>query len=429
MSVQRDGARAEALRLLRDGRVLEAEQTCLLRLESDPDDVEALKVAAIAALRRGDAVRAIGKLTRATQVAPGDSIARYHLARAHELDGNTIAALAWYETALQLAPAFHVARLGFGAALDRAGERERAVWQWARALRDAQSAGRWLDEASTPAGLRPLVEHAVAAVRRQRRAMLAQTLEPLEACHGARALARVRRALGVFLREEQAANPDPRQQPTFFWFPDLPAAPVFERAQFPWIAGLEAASGAIRAELDSLLVDDLGRERVFDSAALESLNLRGTRGAPAWNGYYFYRHGERREGNCRRCPATAQALDALPLSRVPGHGPEVLFSVFAPGTHLLPHRGVTNTRLVAHLPLIVPEECALRVAGLEHAWREGEVVVFDDTYEHEAWNRSAGIRVVLIFDVWNPHLTEVERAALAGLVPAIGAFRERTDAA
>ncbi|MGE3667634.1 MAG: aspartyl/asparaginyl beta-hydroxylase domain-containing protein, partial [Steroidobacteraceae bacterium] len=262
-----------------------------------------------------------------------------------------------------------------------------------------------------------------------RRAMLAGVVVPFEARHGPEGLARVRHALDLFLGDAVAANSDPRQQPSFHWFPGLPAAPLPDRSLFGWIPDLEVQASAIRAELEALLPQAAGRERVFDSSRLERDNLRGTRGAPDWSGYYFYRHGERRDENCRRCPRTAAALEALPLSHVREHGPEVLFSVFAPGTHLLPHRGVTNTRLVAHLPLLVPGECALRVADVQHAWREGEVVVFDDTYEHEAWNRSGSTRVVMIFDVWNPHLTCVEREVLAVLVPAIGHFRARVDAA
>jgi aspartate beta-hydroxylase len=120
-------------------------------------------------------------------------------------------------------------------------------------------------------------------------------------------------------------------------------------------------------------------------------------------------------------------LDRLPLVHVREHGPEVLYSVFTPGTHLLPHRGVTNTRLVGHLPLIVPENCALNVGGEVHHWQPGKVVVFDDTYEHEAWNRSQQTRVVMIFDVWHPGLTEVERLAVAELVGAIGDFRKTVE--
>jgi aspartate beta-hydroxylase len=160
---------------------------------------------------------------------------------------------------------------------------------------------------------------------------------------------------------------------------------------------------------------------VFHCDELERSNLRGA--APRWTGFYLYRHGARREENCRRCPATMAALDELPLSHVPEHGPEVLFSFFAPGTHLLPHQGVTNARVVGHLPLRVPPQCALRVGGELHEWREGEVVVFDDTFEHEAWNRSAATRVVLIFDLWHPELTEIERAALSDLVVTIGDMR------
>lgn len=421
--------RGEPLQLFRAGNVLAAEQACMLRLETHPDDVEALKVVAVAALRRGDAVRAIAKLTHASQVDPADTIARYHLARAHEMAGNVIAALAWYDTALALAPAFHLARLNYGAALERSGQPERALWQWARALRDAQSQGRWLDAATTPSGLQPLVERAARAVRGGRRDMLAQALAPLEVRYGRAALERVHRALRIYLQDERMQAADARQQPTFLAFPGLPAAPILDRDLFEWIGPLEAQYPAIRAELEALLPQASGRERVFDSAALERDNLRGSHGPPGWDGYYFYRHGQRRDDNCERCPATALALDALPLSRVPGHGPEVLFSVFTPGTHLLPHRGVTNTRLVAHLPLIVPPDCALRVGGELHAWREGQVVVFDDTYEHEAWNRSDSTRVVLIFDVWNPHLTGAECAALATLVGAIGEFRSSIEAA
>ena len=124
------------------------------------------------------------------------------------------------------------------------------------------------------------------------------------------------------------------------------------------------------------------------------------------------------------CPRTAAILESLPLCRIREHAPEVMFSVLTPGTHILPHRGVTNTRVVCHLPLVVPEDCALVVGGETHVWREGEAVAFDDTYEHEAWNRGSRTRVVLIIDVWNPHLTAAERDAVATLAGAMGDFNK-----
>jgi len=139
---------------------------------------------------------------------------------------------------------------------------------------------------------------------------------------------------------------------------------------------------------------------------------------------FLYRHGQRYEANCAMCPETLRQLQRIPRVEVRDHAPEILFSILRPGAHIQPHRGVTNTRVVAHLPLVVPPECALHVLGEPpHAWREGEVVVFDDTFVHEAWNRSGQTRVILLMDAWNPHLSEAERLAVSTLVAAIGDFR------
>jgi aspartate beta-hydroxylase len=292
-----------------------------------------------------------------------------------------------------------------------------------------QSQGRWVDAASTPPALRPLVERAAAVVRSGRRAAIDEVLAPLASRYGKSELTRVEQCVRMYLREEPEDRPDPRQKPTFLYFPGLGASPYLDRSAFDWLPALEDSFDAIRSELVTLLQHDRARERVFDNETIERQNLRGLDVPPSWTGYYFYRHGERREDNCNACPETARALDQLPLVHVREHGPEVLYSVFTPGTHLLPHCGVTNTRLVGHLPLVVPPNCALKVGGELHEWIPGKVVVFDDTYEHEAWNRSSQTRVVMIFDVWHPRLSEAERAAVADLVAAIGDFRKATETA
>ena len=87
---------------------------------------------------------------------------------------------------------------------------------------------------------------------------------------------------------------------------------------------------------------------------------------------------------------------------------------------IMAHYGVTNTRMVMHLPLIVPEQCALNIVdGEAHSWREGELMMFDDTFQHEAWNRSDEPRLILLMDCWNPYLTEPEKIAVKQLVEAI----------
>lgn len=416
-------AYAQAQQLLREGRVAEAEQAYEQLLLQSPDHVEALNVIALAALRRRDCPRAVRMLERAVTAHPRDFHSRFHLGRACDEAGELARALLEYEAALRIDPSAYVARLYWAYALDRSGERQRALSQYMQALDQAQRAGRWLDPASTPANLRPMVEHAVRLVRDTKRAIADSVFSSLRASYGESELVRVAQALRIYLRERPARYPDPRQQPTFFYLEGLPPSPYLDRKLFPWIEALEQQTPAIREELLRLLPSSAGRERVFLSDEVERLNLRGADATSSWNGYYFYRHGQRRQDNCAACPITAAAIDALPLPRITGHGPEVLYSVFTPGTHLLPHRGVTNTRLVGHLPLLVPRDCALNVGGELHVWQPGRVVVFDDTYEHEAWNRSDQIRVVTIFDIWNPHLTQVERLAVAELIAQMGSLQ------
>lgn len=418
---------AEAKSLLRQGRVAEAEQLYEQLLDRSPDNVEVLNAVALGSLRRADSSRSIALLERALRLQPADPVSHYHLGRAHAAAGDKVGALKSFGTAVRLLPDFHTARLFLATALDEAGDAEHASIQYLRALQDAQRQGHWLNPDTTPRGLQPLVSRGVMVVREAGRAMCARLMEPVRAKYGADSLARIDEAVRIYIREAQAHYPDPRQQPTFFYVPGMPATPYFDRSLFPWIEALEARTGAVRAELLSLLPSSQGRERVFGSTELEQMNLRGVGAAPSWNGYYLYRYGVRREDNCRACPDAASALDAVPLCHIREHAPETLFSVFTTGTHLLPHRGVTNCRLVAHLPLIVPADCALRVGGEVHTWQEGRVVVFDDTYEHEAWNHSSEIRVVLIFDIWNPHLTEAERSAVADLVAAMGDFRHAVE--
>jgi aspartate beta-hydroxylase len=418
---------AQAQQLLRQGRTKEAEQAFQQLLEADPRHVQALNVVGLAAFRDGQLLRARELLERARAAKADDPVTQHHLGLILEAAGNFSAAVDAQREAIKLAPELHVARLYLGRLLEQTGLPDEALVAYGRALKGAQDQGRWVNAATTPPALQPLVERAVILVREGRRALFARVFAPIVAKYGRNSVTRVEQSLRIYLGEEAAVYPDPRQQPTFLYCPGLPTGAYVPRNLFPWIGALEQATADIRDELLALLPSVHGRERVFTSEALEEANLRGLDTPPSWNGYYFYRHGERREENCARCPRTAIAIDALPLSRVREHGPEVLFSVFTPGTHLLPHRGVTNTRLVAHLPLMVPDDCALKVGGELHAWQEGRVVVFDDTYEHEAWNRSSKTRVVLIFDLWSPYLSEAERAAFADLVGAMGDFRRTMD--
>jgi aspartate beta-hydroxylase len=412
-----------ARRLLQSRQLAAAERAYEAVLDAMPDNTEALNVVALGCLRTGRTSRALELLERAAASDPHEPATQHHLGQAYHAIGDLTRAAAANATASRLDPGFFVARLAWGRCLEQLGRLESAIIQYKRALDDAQKVGHWLGPESTPDSLQPLVSHAVLAVRQGRRAAFDTLLKPLIETYGRGSMVRVERCLRIYLNEEPPVYVDPRQRPSFLLFPDLPTSPYLDLAQFPWIESLQASTGVIRDELNRLLPSASGSERVFASDALEAENLRGIDATPSWNGYYFWRHGLRREDNCLKSPETFKALERLPLPKIREHGPEVMFSVFTPGTYLMPHRGVTNSRVVGHLPLIVPEDCALRVGGEVHEWVEGRVVVFDDTYEHDAWNRSGSTRVVLIFDLWHPDLTDAERAAITDLVGQIGDFR------
>ena len=117
-----------------------------------------------------------------------------------------------------------------------------------------------------------------------------------------------------------------------------------------------------------------------------------------------------------------RALRNAPLARVPNRSPVVLFSLLKPGTHIPPHNGLVNTRLICHLPLVVPAGCRFRVGNETREWVEGQAWAFDDSIDHEAWNDSDQTRVILLFDVWRPELTLVERELVTELFAAIDAY-------
>jgi aspartyl/asparaginyl beta-hydroxylase (cupin superfamily) len=132
--------------------------------------------------------------------------------------------------------------------------------------------------------------------------------------------------------------------------------------------------------------------------------------------------GSRVDANADRCPRTMRALEAVPQPEQPGRTPAAMFSLLKPRTRIPPHMGVTNVRLLAHLPLVVPPVCGLRVGNETREWVPGKAWVFDDTIKHEAWNDSDALRVVLIFDVWRPHLTPAEREMITAMTEGLNAF-------
>jgi aspartate beta-hydroxylase len=428
---QRPADHREKARLgLRQGDQTLAEQSYEHLLESDPDDLEALQQLAGINLARGGAAQAVALLTRAHFAHPAEPFTLHQLAMARTAEGDMRGAVDDLRRGLELKPDMFLARLRLGALLDELGETHEALTATFNAINTAQAKGRWLSDETTAPELRDAVKRATQFVLAGQRSLFNDILEPLRQRYGSSELVRVEQCLAIYLGEQKATLPDSRQQPKFLYFPDLPSQPYYPRERFPWQAELEANTATIRDELRAVLSQPQDLESFLQTdSPQDAADLLRSSGAqqPAWDAYFFHRHGERYDAHAARCPQTAALLDAMPLAYVREHSPETLYSVLRPGTHILPHRGVTNTRLVTHLPLIVPTDCALRVGGEIHQWQEGRCVTFDDTFLHEAWNNSAETRVVLILDTWNPDLSEAERAAVSDLVGAIGDFNRASE--
>ena len=210
------------------------------------------------------------------------------------------------------------------------------------------------------------------------------------------------------------------QAPRYYFFRSLPMIEFFDHAQFPWLSALEAATAAIRGEVLALLKDGGAFRPYVEGYANRPHNPQdGMLNNPDWSAFSLWKQGRLIEENAARCPQTMHALRAVPLGVMPNRSPSVLFSVLRPGAHIPAHNGMVNTRLIGHLPLIVPPGCTFRVGSESHDWEEGNAWLFDDTIEHEAWNRSDETRVVLLFEIRRPELSDAERAQVCALFQAI----------
>jgi len=414
-----------ARELATSGQVLQAEAAYNGILKEWPESIEAATALARFAMDRGDAMRASRLLERARLQAPDEPQLAVNLGFAYAASGRPAAARTLLEQTVERAPAFAQAWLHLGQLRDAMGDARGADRAWFQAIKRAQSRGEWMDERSTPPWLLQPVLQAMARVATGRRQLFFAAFEALRQQHGPDALKRVDRALTGYLREWEAVPPDARQRPKFFYFPDIPATPYLDPYLQPWMQRLVDAYPAIRAEALAVMAqpEQLRSFMTFKDGDRVQDYVSGDGPRPSWDAFFFYRHGKRYDENHLRCPQTSALLESIELCRIRDQAPEVCFSVLTPGSHIMPHHGVTNTRVVVHLPLVVPANCALNIVGGDpHHWQEGVPMMFDDTFQHEAWNRSDSTRVILLMDCWNPHLTDVERLAVKQLVESISDF-------
>lgn len=210
------------------------------------------------------------------------------------------------------------------------------------------------------------------------------------------------------------------QQPSAYYFPQLPQRQYYEPADFAWAREVEDATQAVLGELESVLSSDADFKPYLTSdPERPPSDFHGLQDNPDWSTYYLWENGGPVEAHVSACPESYAAMDNVPLPKIGVRAPSILFSQLKSGARIPPHTGSMNARLICHLPLIVPDNCGFRVGNEKREWQKGKLLIFDDTIEHEAWNESEKDRVILIFDIWRPELTEADRAAVTAVFQAI----------
>ena len=331
------------------------------------------------------------------------------LAGLRRASGRPEAALESVHDALALAPRDFTALLLKASLLDRL-DSPMAPQAWSHAL------------ANRPPGqLPPHLAAAIADGERkveqwtdERAKKMAASMKGAEARANPEERRRIERFRNNVLRRTRHYH----SEPTDFHFTGLREIEFHPRQNFPWLSELETATETLTSELKVVMAAERAElvpyvqydeHMPLDQWKPLNHNLD-------WTAIHLIERGKTIEANARHCPKTMELLAKLPQSKIPGASPNAMFSLLKPNTQIPPHVGVNNARLVCHLPLVVPDGCWFRVGAETRPWNVGEAFIFDDTIEHEAMNPTDELRVVFIFDVWHPDLTEVERDAVAALI-------------
>lgn len=369
-------------------------------------DAEHLARQGVEALRRNDGVIARDCFDRIVVARPdGFPLPWLALAQACRLTGDAAAEIEALQAQLKEQPR-NIAALLLMGDRKRLDEDDRAASNFYTAALNQAAVTRDL-----PPSLHPLLSRADAFKREVSERFAAHVQA---ATTGAQA-PRVARSVDLLLGRRELYL----QQPSMFYLEGLPQRAFYPREEFGWVAELEAATPAIRAELEAVTE---GFAPYVEGNPDRPLPNNPLLDDPAWSALHLWRGGDVVAANAARFPATMAALAKLPIPRIAGRSPMALFSRLTPGAHIQPHHGLLNTRLICHLPIIAPPGCGLRVGADVHEWRAGELVIFDDSFEHEAWNRGSQTRTVLLFEIWKPELDPAERTELTRLFEAIDAY-------
>lgn len=419
ISVLADSAKA----LAKQGNWKDATEIYERVLDAAPYHVQALNFLAARAMESDDAERSITLLERSIQAEPARARTHMNLGVALMHRGEFDAADNAFKEALRLKPSMVIADLYRGLLLEKRGLADQALAVFKYAWRRAPVLQRQLHDTSLPFTLRELLQHVSTQIQTALATQCQRVLEEIKSTYPGENFSRVEEFIAICVGSKPRMYADAAQQPSYMYFPGLEPTPFYDPNKFGWLRQLEAATAQIRNELERVLANpDSMLPYVQIDSAPDTGEWNELNHSLQWSAYHLYKNGNPVAANCERCPITTEQLGKLPLVDIAGHAPEAFFSILKPNTQIPPHFGLANYKLAVHLPLIVPPDCGIRVGHRTETWTIGQCLVFDDSFRHEAWNKSSQLRAVLIFEIWNPQLSTAEIAAISKLVVVMRDF-------
>ncbi|MGA9854169.1 MAG: aspartyl/asparaginyl beta-hydroxylase domain-containing protein [Gammaproteobacteria bacterium] len=391
-------------------------------LQAAPYHVQALDFLATRAYERGDTNLSLVLLGRSYRASRDRPITCLNLGVVHKARGEYELALDALDRALSLQAVYPMALLHKGSILEALGRQQEAVRAYHKAWIQAPEYQQKLRSEQIPAPVRELLSHSADTIRRARVTLLDKALAPLRSQHYAATIQRAAEFAELYVGNIMPRYTHAMQRPAFLYFPGLQPHAFFERQNFDWVVELEAATASIRQELRAVLEQPEVLKPYVQLDTPDPAQWKELNNSPQWSSFHLYKAGERQTAHCNQCPITAAIVEKLPLVYTQNHSPEIFFSILKPGTHIPPHYGLANYKLAVHLPLIVPADCTIRVGNESRSWTEGQCLIFDDSFQHEAWNNSSELRAVLILEVWNPQLSLAEQQAVVAVLSTIREF-------
>jgi len=187
-----------------------------------------------------------------------------------------------------------------------------------------------------------------------------------------------------------------------YLFSAVPNTPFLDVKRFPDLKPLGDNWRVIRDEAVALYEQArIRRSDKYDDLAFNTFFKTG------WKRFYLRWYGEEHASARALCPKTVELVRGIPTVKA------AMFALLPPGAKLGRHRDPFAGSLRYHLGLVTPnsDACRIYVDGNVYSWRDGEAVLFDETFIHEAANDTDVDRIILFCDVERPLRTPVARAA------------------